>query len=344
MSYMLNMGVWGRIFAVPTELVSDAKLRMCGEIRLKVLIYMLREGCADVAGITAALRKYSEADVRDALDYWRDEGLVCEEGRAPGDAARAGNGLRTGMAAAADAIAVQRDEPSRPVDETPAAPARALRPLTSPPVRLTAKEMGVLASKPEIKAMLTAAEGLLGKTFTSTDTSTLLWLISWAGVPPDMLLTVISYCTEIGKKRMSYIQATAVAWMNDGIETAAQAESYIKELQTGRSYEYKVRSAFGIYDRALTAREKKLIAEWQTAGFDAPILTAAYDRSVEAIGKLSFSYINKILLSWKERGVTTPEEAEQERLAQRESRKLEKSYDIDEVERLFADDINGAKN
>ena len=128
--------------------------------------------------------------------------------------------------------------------------------------------------------------------------------------------------------------------MNDGIETAAQAESYIKELQTGRSYEYKVRSAFGIYDRALTAKEKKFVSEWQAAGFDAPLLTAAYDRSVEAIGKLSFSYINQILLSWKERGVTTPEQAEQERSAQRENRRLEKSYDIGEIERLFADDMN----
>ena len=342
MSYMLNMGLWGRIFAVPAELVSDAKLRMCGEIQLKALIYMLREGCADAAGMAAALRKYSETDIQDALDYWKAEGLIIEEGEAPPVAAIAGNGVQTGKE-----VRASREEPphgGQPAAETRAAPEKALRPLSSPPVRLTAKEMDRLAAKPEIKSMLMAAESILGKTFTSTDTSTLLWLISWAGAPPDMLLTVIAYCAEIGKKRMSYIQATAVAWINDGIETAAQAESYIKELQTGRSYEYKVRSAFGIYDRAFTAREKKLVSEWQAAGFDSPLLTAAYDRSIEAIGKLSFSYINKILLSWRERGITTPEQAEQERLAQRESRKLEKSYDIGDIERLFADDINGIKD
>ena len=340
MSYMLNMGLWKRIFAVPAELVSDAKLRMCGEVQLKVLLYILREGCAEPETVATALRKYSETDVRDALEYWKAEGLVCEEGQETQTSRTAGTGLQAGRekpeAQTVTAPAGELGAAKEPAN----AGTRTLRPLSSPPVRLTAKEMGKLASKPEIKSMLMAAEGILGKTFTSTDTSTLLWLISWAGVPPDMLLTVISYCAEIGKDRMSYIQATAVAWMNDGIETAAQAESYIKELQTGRSYEYKVRSAFGIYDRALTAKEKKFVSEWQAAGFDAPLLTAAYDRSVEAIGKLSFSYINKILLSWKERGVTTPEQAEQERSAQRENRRLEKSYDIGEIERLFADDMN----
>ena len=65
---------------------------------------------------------------------------------------------------------------------------------------------------------------------------------------------------------------------------------------------------------------------------------------MEAIGKLSFSYINKILLSWKERGVTTPEQAEQESAAKRENRRLEKSYDIGEIEQLFADDMNDINN
>ena len=77
MSYMLNMGLWRKIFAVPSELVSDAKLRMCGEVQLKVLLYILREGCADPETLTATLRKYSETDVRDALEYWKAEGLVC---------------------------------------------------------------------------------------------------------------------------------------------------------------------------------------------------------------------------------------------------------------------------
>ena len=344
MSYMLNMGLWRKIFAVPSELVSDAKLRMCGEVQLKVLLYILREGCADPETVTAALRKYSETDVRDALEYWKAEGLVCEEGQEVQTAQSAGTGLQAGQEKPEAQTLTAPAGGQSAAKETVNAGTRTLRPLSSPPARLTAKEMGKLASKPEIKSMLMAAEGILGKTFTSTDTSTLLWLISWAGVPPDMLLTVISYCAEIGKNRMSYIQATAVAWMNDGIETAAQAESYIKELQTGRSYEYTVRSAFGIYDRALTAREKKFVSEWQAAGFDAPLLTAAYDRSVEAIGKLSFSYINKILLSWKERGVTTPEQAEQESAAKRENRRLEKSYDIGEIEQLFADDMNDINN
>lgn len=325
MSYTVNMGLWRKIFAVPADAVSDEKLRMCGAAQLKILLYILREGEADAEKIAAALRM-SAGDVNDALDYWKNEGLICV-------------GEST-VAAAPQQTAPKPQEIPTPAASTPEVRAeRELKPLTAPPTRMTAKEMEQLAQKPEISAMLKTAESMLGKTFTSSDTSTLLWLVNWAGIPIEIILTVISYCIEIGKPRMSYIQATAIAWTNDGVETAEQAERYLTEVHEARSYEKLVCSVFGLYNRALTTGEKKIIADWQSAGFDQPLLKAAYERTIDTIGKMSFNYTNKILMTWKEKGITTPAQADAERTAARESRKLEKSYDISDVEKIFADDL-----
>jgi len=332
MSYMLNMGLWRKIFAVPAELVTDEKLRMCGAAQLKILLYLLREGEADPEKIAASLRM-TPGDVADALDYWVAEGILTD-GKAVGTAITVNKPNAAVQESSGKAEAVGRN-----AAETTEKAERIIKPLSAPPVRLNAREMKELAARPDVAFMLEAAEAMLGKTFTSTDTSTLLWLTSWAGISPEVLLTVISYCAEIGKTRMSYIQATAVAWMNDGVETAEQAEKYLKEVHAARNYENVVRGAFGLYDRALTSKEKSIVAAWSNDGFGQPLLIAAYERTIEAIGKLSFNYINKILLSWKEKGITTPEQADAERKVMRDNRKLETSYDIGEIESLFNDDI-----
>ena len=326
--------MWRRITAVPSELISDEKLRMCGELQLKVLLCMLRDGTADAQTLAASLRR-QPGDVQDALDYWAGQGVLAS-GDAPAQKPEA-------PARKPEAPAQKPEAPAQKPETSgtaPQEPRERRNILLKPPVRLTAKEMERLAARPEVKSMLTAAEAMLGKTFTSSDTSTLLWLTDWAGVPPDMLLTVISYCAERDKRNLNYIQALAVEWMNDGIETAAQAESYIKQRQAVHSYENAVRGAFGIRDRALTTKERKIVAEWADAGFELPLLKAAYERTVEAIGKLSFPYANKILFSWREKGIKTPEDVERERAAAKENRHVERSYDIEEVEKLFADDLN----
>ena len=56
MSYEINFGPWGSIFAVPTA-VADRYLKFCTEEQLKVLLLALRQGQGpvDTAGIAARL-------------------------------------------------------------------------------------------------------------------------------------------------------------------------------------------------------------------------------------------------------------------------------------------------
>ena len=67
MSYKIDFGVWGSVFAVPTSVV-DKGLKLASEAQLKVLLYILRS-----SGVTLTDESVAEAlslhpeDVRDAI-------------------------------------------------------------------------------------------------------------------------------------------------------------------------------------------------------------------------------------------------------------------------------------
>ena len=65
------------------------------------------------------------------------------------------------------------------------------------------------------------------------------------------------------------------------------------------------------------------------------MLSAAYDRCADNTGKFSAAYINKVLEGWYNAGIRTVEQLQEaERQKQEEQKKDQKSYDIDELERL----------
>ena len=83
MSYLLNLGAWNSVFAVPTELV-DRHLKLAGSVQLKALLWLLRHGGENIGedALSDALG-VSKADVADAMLYWQECGLLVrdEDGR-----------------------------------------------------------------------------------------------------------------------------------------------------------------------------------------------------------------------------------------------------------------------
>lgn len=65
------------------------------------------------------------------------------------------------------------------------------------------------------------------------------------------------------------------------------------------------------------------------------LMKLAYDRAVEATGKVSFAYIDKILAAWAAKGITTVEAAEAERTAAQRAAAGEYSFDIGEAMRIM---------
>ena len=150
------------------------------------------------------------------------------------------------------------------------------------------------------------AERILGKILSPSDFEMLYSFVDWLGLPVEVVIMLLRFAVSRGKTGKRYLETVAIDWTDKGIDTYESAEEYIKEIELKLSNEGKVRGILGIYDRALTQTEKKYIKLW-TFEKNSPseLVAEAYDRTVAATGKLSWAYMNKILMSWVEEGIST---------------------------------------
>lgn len=169
----------------------------------------------------------------------------------------------------------------------------------------TAAEIDATASVNEsVDYLFKQAEVILGKLLSPSDFEMLYSFVDWLGLPVEVVIMLLQFGASQGKTGKRYLETVAIDWADKGINTYESAEEYIREIELRMSNEGKVRGILGIYDRALTATEKKYISAWVTEkNYSAELISEAYDRTVAATGKLSWAYMNKILQSWQEQGL-----------------------------------------
>lgn len=318
MAYQLDFGIWGSIFAVPTAIV-DKHIQLCGAASLKVLLVLLRHSQENITlQQISGLVGLSEADTQDALNYWIASGvirctpkgsdLLIEPQRTPQAPSQAPN-----------------DAPSPEAETEPAAepipePAPESAPKEPRVVKLTSRPRltpdiiaGMAQENGEIQSLIQEAQNLLGRPLSPSATESLVSLHTYGGMSVELVLMVIQYCVSIGKDSVRYIEATAYGWLDKGIDTLDKVERYLMKKTHESENEKKVRSAFGIHDRDLTAKETEFASRWiDVYHFDEPMLRLAYERTIDNKGKLSFPYCDGILSRWHEKGISTPRQATDE--------------------------------
>ncbi len=180
-----------------------------------------------------------------------------------------------------------------------------LRRQTRPSYTMT--EIDAVAAKNKaISGLFYQAETVLQKVLTQSDMEMLYSFVDWLGLPVEVVTMLLSYGAKKGKTGRRYLETVAIDWADRGIDSFEAAEAHVMELEERDSTERKICSMLGIYDRGLTATEKKYIKQWaQTPEISLDLVPVAYDRTVSRTGKLSWSYMNKILKSWAEEGLTT---------------------------------------
>ena len=313
MAYTIDFGPWGSIFAVPAA-VADRHLKFCSEAQLKVLLLALRQGQSpvDTAGIAGRLG-LTEAEVDDCLQYWQEAQLFTE-GSAP----------QPEKAAPAPA-----EPPKKTVEEG----------VTTIRSRghLSPGEVNALLREDKRFAGLAAElEKARGSVLSPSEREILAYLCGSLELTPEYLLVAAAYCRDRGKKKMSYLEKMVAGWLEEGIDTYEKAEVHIRRLTRQEDDEGRIRRLFGLPERALTAREKACINRW-CGEYMTPdaLIKLAYDRAVEATGKVSFAYIDKVLAAWTAKGITTVEAAEAERTAAQKAAAGEYSFDIGEALRIM---------
>lgn len=313
MAYTIDFGPWGSIFAVPAA-VADRHLKFCSEAQLKVLLLALRQGQSpvDTAGIAGRLG-LTEAEVDDCLQYWQEARLFTE-GSAP-------QREKAGPAPA--------EPPKKTVEEG----------VTTIRSRghLSPGEVNALLREDKRFAGLAAElEKARGSVLSPSEREILAYLCGSLELTPEYLLVAAAYCRDRGKKKMSYLEKMVAGWLEEGIDTYEKAEVHIRRLTRQEDDEGRIRRLFGLPERALTAREKACINRW-CGEYMTPdaLIKLAYDRAVEATGKVSFAYIDKVLAAWTAKGITTVEAAEAERTAAQKAAAGEYSFDIGEALRIM---------
>lgn len=191
--------------------------------------------------------------------------------------------------------------------------------------------------------LMQESQVILGRLINNGDSSTLLMMHDYLGLPTDVILMLLQYTVSIGKSNMRYIEKAAINWADEEINTHEKAEEKIRRLNESSKAWGVVEQTLGIARRSPTKQETELASRWINEWrFSPDMIREAYERCVNQTGKLSLRYMHKILERWQREGILTLEQArreqEQKSAARREQEENRVSYDIDSFERSGAFD------
>lgn len=166
----------------------------------------------------------------------------------------------------------------------------------------SAADLKRLSQNDELQQLLYITQKYLGKTLTTSEINTIIYLYESLQFSSDLIEYLIEYCVNNNHKSMRYIEKVALSWSSEGIDTIEKAK-----INTSRynSNVYSVMKAFGISGRNPAESERKLITKWyQDYCFDNEIVLEACNRTIKAIHTPSFEYADAILTFWKKNNVS----------------------------------------
>ena len=166
------------------------------------------------------------------------------------------------------------------------------------------------------EGLVQETQRLFGRVLSSADLKTLFGIYDHLGLPADVTMLLLHHCIEEYQRRtgagrlptMRAIEKEAWYWMEQEIVTLDAAEAHITRERARQETVGQVKEALQIRGRDLTAGERSYIESWIALGFAPDAITVAYERTVLSTGKLTWKYMDKILRSWDEKKLYTPEE------------------------------------
>lgn len=155
-------------------------------------------------------------------------------------------------------------------------------------------------------------EEMLGKMLNKNDINLLYNIYHFSGLGADYVCTVVAYAVARGKANMRYITRTALSLYDEGVTSFEQLEAYLSEKQKKDELKNRFKVLCGFGARKLSVREEDFINKWFHV-FELPfdVVSAAYEKMVDAIGDVRLSYMDKILVDWHAQGVKNEKAAKE---------------------------------
>lgn len=282
-----------------------------GDVAL-LYIYMVRRGGHDLDAAARDLCR-TMSEISAAVEKLQRMGLM-PDGAAPAKAAA-------------------KEEKLPPPDEIPQ--------YRSEDIVRRCKENG------EFAVVVAEAQTALTHTLSSVEMKTLFGIYDYLALPPEVIMMLINYCVARCREQstpdhprrpsMRNIEKEAYNWVHQEILTLDQAEEYIRRQRERRDALGRAKAAVGIHGRELTPTETKYLSAWLDMGFDEDALAIGYDRTITNTGALKWSYMNKIMQSWHEKGLHSAEEIESgdPRRRPQQSAAQGKAIDMDELQSVL---------
>lgn len=161
-------------------------------------------------------------------------------------------------------------------------------------------KLALLTENEQLKYTLHIVEIYLDRPLKPMDLQLILYLYDELHFSPELIMYLYEYCVSKGKKNASYIEAVALTWASDGIDSEEKAR---EETTMYNEHFQVVNKAFGL-NRAPGQIERQYITKWiEVFGFSDEIIKEACNRTILRTQKPDFKYADKILDSWFKKSV-----------------------------------------
>lgn len=281
----------------------DSYMSSANATFIVVYIFFYRHwtsGTQEVAIADAAeLLNILESDVMNGLRYWERQGLL-QLVEDQGQFAMVFLEIPNFQSQHRSPVHQEERKTGEPVVAVPEKPLKTVILESRPQYDVQELEIYKNQSK-EINHLFSTAEQVLGKLLTYNDLSALFGMHDWLRLPLDVIEVLLTYCAENNHRSMRYIEKAAIDWVENGIHTVEDANEYIKLFNN----DYRdILKAFGHTRRNPTVSEINYMKRW-LKDFAMPmnLILEACDKTVMQIGQPKFSYADKILTEWHDKGV-----------------------------------------
>lgn len=310
--------VWNSgIFNVPNSL-ADKYLKMASEYQLKALLFILRNGGQSDSQAVAKALGQTASDIDDLLEFWVEEGVIAVDGQAV---------------------------PKEPVKEVVV-----VKEVLPAPTLSQKDIVEAIRNNDEIAFLLNEAQVILGRTIGTKDQELLINMVNYYGLKVEIIMMILQFYRSETDKGITisraYLNKMAHNWSEDGINTIADAEIKLAEIEKSDRYCKEIHTLTGLFP---TSRQKSTVIGW-FKDFDITMISLANDimqsniRDEEnPLTEPSLAYINKILKNWKKKNITTPKQLEDynkkiekqinEKNKKSDRLKSKPSYDLEKIKR-----------
>lgn len=328
--YETGSGIWGSIFAVPTDVV-DKHIKLAGATQLKVLLWLLRNSSRRekiTASDIAAALNMNPIDVKDCMEFWYGVGLFRNDNNSGDEISSSYEKIsevdfsseiseeavseravrdneKEDVFQKSPAIRTDRGSEIKTAAESYVPPRRTIARAQKPDSVEVAQR---IANDDNFAVLLEMTEQLLARPLTNNDSATLLLMHDSDGLPYEVITMILHFAKSENNLKMRYIEKLGREWGDAGIDTLEKAEEKINSIMQSKEAWSIVCSAFGLNKGMSppTAQQTEYAELWINKwGYGEDMLRNAYEICMNSRGEFRLNYINGIIRKWHSEGILT---------------------------------------